>query len=307
MGWTRYDNGPGTLLPAVPVKTVRLRLTNRKFFEKNLTKNFYAASRFFRGDFLRNIFDSHAHYDSEQFDSDREQLLGWVLPEQGVVGIVNMAADLQSCQTTLELTRRYNYICGAAGVHPEEARELPEDWLSQVRRYLQEPKMVAVGEIGLDYHWLDACPKERQQEVFAAQLELAQELALPVVIHDREAHGDTVEFLRKYRPRGVVHCFSGSWETAREILGLGMYIGLGGVVTFKNARHAVEVAQNIPLDRLLLETDAPYMAPVPHRGKRNDSSLIPLVAEKIGELRGLEAQAVLDITAENAARLFGLG
>ena len=136
---------------------------------------------------------------------------------------------------------------------------------------------------------------------------LAQELALPVVVHDREAHGDTVEFLRKYQPRGVVHCFSGSWETAREILGLGMYIGLGGVVTFKNARHAVEVAQNIPLDRLLLETDAPYMAPVPHRGKRNDSSLIPLVAEKIGELRGLEAQAVLDITAENAARLFGLG
>ena len=256
---------------------------------------------------MRNIFDSHAHYDSEQFDSDREQLLGWVLPEQGVVGIVNMAADLQSCQTTLELTRRYDYICGAAGVHPEEARELPEDWLSQVRRYLQEPKMVAVGEIGLDYHWLDACPKERQQEVFAAQLELAQELVLPVVVHDREAHGDTVEFLRKYRPRGVVHCFSGSWETAREILGLGMYIGLGGVVTFKNARHAVEVAQNIPLDRLLLETDAPYMAPVPHRGKRNDSSLIPLVAEKIGELRGLEAQAVLDITAENAARLFGLG
>ena len=250
----------------MPVKAVRLRLTNRKFFEKNLTKNFYAASRFFRGDFLRNIFDSHAHYDSEQFD-----------------------------------------ICGAAGVHPEEARELPEDWLSQVRRYLQEPKMVAVGEIGLDYHWLDACPKERQQEVFAAQLELAQKLALPVVVHDREAHGDTVEFLRKYRPRGVVHCFSGSWETAREILGLGMYIGLGGVVTFKNARHAVEVAQNIPLDRLLLETDAPYMAPVPHRGKRNDSSLIPLVAEKIGELRGLEAQAVLDITAENAARLFGLG
>ena len=146
----------------MPVKAVRLRLTNRKFFEKNLTKNFYAALRFFRGDFLRNIFDSHAHYDSEQFDSDREQLLGWVLPEQGVVGIVNMAADLQSCQTTLELTRRYDYICGAAGVHPEEARELPEDWLSQVRRYLQEPKMVAVGEIGLDYHWLDACPKERQ-------------------------------------------------------------------------------------------------------------------------------------------------
>ena len=255
---------------------------------------------------MRNIFDSHAHYDSEQFDSDREQLLGWVLPEQGVVGIVNMAADLQSCQTTLELTRRYDYICGAAGVHPEEARELPEDWLSQVRRYLQEPKMVAVGEIGLDYHWLDACPKDRQQEVFADQLELARELSLPVVVHDREAHADTLSFLRQYRPAGVVHCFSGSWETAREILGLGMYIGLGGVVTFKNARHAVEVAQNIPLDRLLLETDAPYMAPVPFRGKRNDSSLIAYVAERIGEVRGQPAEEILQAAEANARRLFAI-
>ena len=256
---------------------------------------------------MRNIFDSHAHYYSHQFNSDREQLLGWTLQEKGVVGIVNMGSDLESCYATLELARRYDYIWGGVGIHPEDALNLPEDWLGQIQEMLKEPKMVAVGEIGLDYHWLDACPKERQQEVFAAQLELAQKLALPVVVHDREAHGDTVEFLRKYRPRGVVHCFSGSWETARDILSLGMYIGLGGVVTFKNARHAVEVAQNIPLDRLLLETDAPYMAPVPHRGKRNDSSLIPLVAEKIGELRGLEAQAVLDITAENAARLFGLG
>lgn len=254
-----------------------------------------------------SIFDSHAHYDDSQFDPDREELLGHILPEKGVSGIINMAADLKSCQTTWELTQRYGYVYGAAGIHPEEARDLPHDWLEQVRAWLGRPKMVAVGEIGLDYHWLDACPKYRQQEVFADQLELAKELSLPVVVHDREAHADTLSFLRQYRPAGVVHCFSGSWETAREILGLGMYIGLGGVVTFKNARHAVEVAQNIPLDRLLLETDAPYMAPVPHRGKRNDSSLIPLVAEKIGELRGLEAQAVLDITAENAARLFGLG
>ena len=254
-----------------------------------------------------SIFDSHAHYDDSQFDPDREELLGHILPEKDVSGVINMAADLASCQTTWELTQRYGYVYGAAGIHPEEARDLPHDWLEQVRAWLGRPKMVAVGEIGLDYHWLDACPKDRQQEVFADQLELARELSLPVVVHDREAHADTLSFLRQYRPAGVVHCFSGSWETAREILGLGMYIGLGGVVTFKNARHAVEVAQNIPLDRLLLETDAPYMAPVPHRGKRNDSSLIPLVAEKIGELRGLEAQAVLDITAENAARLFGLG
>ena len=255
---------------------------------------------------MRNIFDSHAHYDSEQFDSDREQLLGWTLPEKGVTGIVNMAANLESCQTTLELTRRYDFIWGAAGVHPEDARDLPEDWLEQVRRFLEEPKMAAVGEIGLDYHWLDECPKDRQREVFEAQLRLAKEMALPVVVHDREAHADTLEFLKKYRPAGVVHCFSGSWETAREILGLGMYIGLGGVVTFKNARHAVEVAQNIPLERLVLETDAPYMAPVPYRGKRNDSSLIAYVAEKIGGLRGMDPQEVLDITAENTRRLFGI-
>ena len=256
---------------------------------------------------MRNIFDSHAHYDSRQFDGDREQLLGWTLQEKGVTGIVNMASNLESCQTTWELTRRYDYVFGGAGIHPEDARDLPEDWLEQVRRYLQDPKMLAVGEIGLDYHWLDACPKDRQQEVFATQLELARELALPVVVHDREAHADTLEFLKKYKPAGVVHCFSGSWETAREILDLGMYIGLGGVVTFKNARHAVEVARNIPLERLVLETDAPYMAPVPYRGKRNDSSLIAFVAEKIGELRGMEAQAVLDVTAENTRRLFNLG
>ena len=224
-----------------------------------------------------------------------------------MVGIVNMGSDLESCYATLELTRRYDYIWGGVGIHPEDALDLPEDWLGQIQEMLKEPKIVAVGEIGLDYHWLDACPKDRQQEVFATQLELARELALPVAVHDREAHADTLEFLKKYKPAGVVHCFSGSWETAREILDLGMYIGLGGVVTFKNARHAVEVARNIPLERLVLETDAPYMAPVPYRGKRNDSSLIAFVAEIIGELRGMEAQAVLDITAENTRRLFNLG
>ena len=256
---------------------------------------------------MRNIFDSHAHYDDSQFNPDREELLGRGLPQAGVTEVVNMAADLASCQTTWELTQRYDYFWGAAGIHPEEARDLPEDWLAQVTGWLKKPKMVAVGEIGLDYHWLDACPKERQQEVFDQQLELANKLSLPVVVHDREAHADTLAFLRKHRPQGVLHCFSGSWETAKEVLGLGMYIGLGGVVTFKNARHPVEVAQNVPLDRLLLETDCPYMAPVPHRGKRNDSSLIPLVAEKIGELRGMDLQEILDITQENAKRLFHIG
>ena len=253
-----------------------------------------------------SIFDSHAHYDDPQFDGDREELLGWILPERGVTGIINMGADLATSRTTLELTRRYDYVYGGAGIHPEEAKDLPDDWLNQLREFFLDPKMVAVGEIGLDYHWLDECPKDRQKEVFAAQLELARELSIPVVIHDREAHRDVLEFLQKSRPEGVVHCFSGSWETAKEILKLGMYIGLGGVVTFKNARHALDVAREIPLDRLLLETDAPYMAPVPYRGKPNDSSLIALVAEKIGELRGIPPQEVLDASADNARRLFGI-
>ena len=255
---------------------------------------------------MRNIFDSHAHYNSRQFDSDREQLLGWTLQEKGVVGIVNMGSDLESCYATLELARRYDYIWGGVGIHPEDALDLPEDWLGQIQEMLKEPKIVAVGEIGLDYHWLDACPKDRQQEVFADQLELARELSLPVVVHDREAHADTLSFLRQYRPAGVVHCFSGSWETAKEILNLGMYIGLGGVVTFKNARHPVEVAKNIPLDRLLLETDCPYMAPVPFRGKRNDSSLIAYVAERIGEVRGQPAEEILQAAEANARRLFAI-
>lgn len=250
------------------------------------------------------IFDSHAHYDDEQFDPDREELLGKRLPEAGVCGILNMGADLQGCRDTVALTEQYDYVYGAVGIHPECAKELPDDWLSLLRELLRKEKIVAVGEIGLDYHWLDACPKARQQEVFTAQLELAKELSLPVAVHDREAHADTLELLKRYRPQGVVHCFSGSVEMAREVLKLGMYLGIGGVVTFKNARHAVEVAKEIPLDRLLLETDAPYMAPAPYRGKRNDSSLIVYVAKRISELRGEAPEVILRAAAENARRLF---
>ncbi len=250
------------------------------------------------------IFDSHAHYDDKQFDRDREELLSKTLPEKGVCGVINMGADFQGCYDTVALTEQYGYIYGAVGIHPECAADLPSDWLETVEKLLQEEKIVAVGEIGLDYHWLDECPKDRQQEVFAAQLELANRLSLPVAVHDREAHGDVLEFLKKYRPQGVVHCFSGSWETAQEILKLGMYLGLGGAVTFKNARHALDVAKNMPLDRLLLETDAPYMAPEPCRGKRNDSSLILHVARRIAELHGETAETILRAGAENARRLF---
>ncbi len=252
------------------------------------------------------IFDSHAHYDDEQFDKDREELLGKTLPKKGVCRVLNMGADLAGCRDTLALTQEYDYIYGAVGIHPECAKELPADWLSQLRSLLKEEKIVAIGEIGLDYHWLEECPKDRQKEVFEAQLALSKELSLPVAVHDREAHGDTLELLKKYRPQGVVHCFSGSPEMAREVLGLGMYLGFGGVVTFKNALRSREVAKEIPLDRLLLETDAPYMAPEPFRGKRNDSSLIFHVAEKIGELRGISPEIVLTAARENAGRLFGI-
>lgn len=250
------------------------------------------------------IFDSHAHYDDERFDADRETLLGSVLPEKGVCGILNMGADLSGCYDTLTLTQTYDYIYGAVGIHPECAKELPEDWLFQIEALAAKKKIVAIGEIGLDYHWLEDCPKLRQQEVFRAQLELAGRLSMPVAVHDREAHGDTLKFLKKYRPQGVVHCFSGSVEMAKELCGLGMYLGLGGTVTFQNARHSVQVAREIPLDRLLLETDAPYMAPVPYRGKRNDSSLIIFVAEKIAEIRGVTPELILQASLENTKRLF---
>lgn len=255
---------------------------------------------------LTGIFDTHAHYDSEQFDKDREALLGSTLPEAGVCGIINMGADLKGCRDTVALTEQYPFVYGAVGIHPECARELPGDWLSQIREMLRGEKIVAIGEIGLDYHWLDECPKERQQEVFAVQLELSKELSLPVAVHDREAHGDTLAFLQRYRPQGVVHCFSGSVEMARELLKLDLYLGIGGVVTFKNARHLIDVVREMPLDRLLLETDAPYMAPVPCRGKRNDSSLIRYVAERIGEIRGETPEKILATAAENAQRLFGI-
>ena len=251
------------------------------------------------------IFDSHAHYDDSAFDSDREELLA-MLPQKGVCHVINAGASLKGSAASIALAEKYEYFHAAAGIHPEDAFGLPEDWQEQLKKMLAHPKVVAVGEIGLDYYYEDACPREIQQQVFEAQLKLAKELDLPVIIHDREAHGDTMEFLRKYRPRGVVHCFSGSAEMAKEVVSLGMYVGLGGVVTFKNARHPLEVAAVVPPDRLLNETDAPYMAPVPYRGKRCDSTLIPYSAAKIGEIKGVSAQEVLSWGKENAARLFGI-
>lgn len=250
-----------------------------------------------------NIFDSHAHYDDPAFDEDREQLLA-TLPGMGVNRVIDCGADLASSRHAAELAERYPYFYAAAGIHPEEAHDLPDDWREQLRSLLARPKMVAVGEIGLDYHFGENPPREVQKDVFEKHILLANALGLPVIIHDREAHGDTMELLHKLKPRGVVHCFSGSVEMAKEVLRLGMYVGLGGAVTFKNARVPVEVAKMVPPDRLLLETDCPYMAPVPCRGKRNDSSLIAYTAERIAEVRGENAQELIDRAAANASRLF---
>ena len=182
---------------------------------------------------------------------------------------------------------------------------LPENYIEALRRMAQDKKCVAIGEIGLDYYWRQD-NKDLQKKVFEEQILLAQELSLPIIVHDREAHEDTLNILKKYKPKGVLHCFSGSAETAKEILKLGMYIGLGGAVTFKNARKPVEVAEMLPLDRLLLETDCPYMAPVPMRGKRNNSAYIQYVAEKIGKIKGIDPQEITDNATENVKKLFGI-
>lgn len=249
------------------------------------------------------IFDSHAHYDAEAFDEDRDALLA-SLPGKNVAGVVNAASDAASAQKSVWLAEKYPFLWAAAGIHPEEAAGAGEEDLAICRRLLGHPRVVAVGEIGLDYHYEDACPRETQLLWFRRQLALAVELDKPVIVHDREAHEDVLRLLEEFRPRGVVHCFSGSVEMMRQVVRMGMYIGLGGAVTFKNARKPVEVAAAVPADRLLLETDAPYMAPVPFRGRRCDSSLIACTAERIAEIRGVEMTELLEQTARNARTLF---
>lgn len=250
------------------------------------------------------IFDTHAHYDDEKFDEDRSELLR-SLNQNGVAGIIDCGCDRRSSLEAIRLSEKFDFVFAAIGLHPHEASEAKESDYEELRRLYSKPKVVAVGEIGLDYHY-DFSPREVQLEAFERQIALANELSLPIIVHDREAYEDTLRLLQKYRPKGVVHCFSGSVETAKEILKLGMYIGLGGAVTFKNARKPLEVAALVPDDRLLLETDCPYMAPVPFRGKRCDSSMIATTAEKIAEVRSTEAQILINQCRNNAKALFGV-
>lgn len=254
---------------------------------------------------LHGIFDSHAHYDDTQFDPDRRELLDEILPACGIAGIVNIGNDYRSIAQGLELAKKYDYITCALGHHPHSAKDVKEDYLTELRELLSHPKAVAVGEIGLDYHY-DYSPREVQKRVFREQLELARELDMPVVIHSREATEDTLALLREYRPAGVVHCFSGSAQTAKEILKLDMYLGFTGVVTFKGAKKALEAVAVVPPERLLIETDCPYMAPVPKRGERCDSSLLPYTIAAIAAVKGMGEQALVDITAQNARDVYRL-
>ena len=253
---------------------------------------------------LTGIFDSHAHYDQKRFDADRAEVIA-ALPAAGVTRVLNAACDLPSTHEGIALAEAYPFFWCSAGVHPHEAEDAPADYLEQLKELVKHPKVVAIGEIGLDYHY-DFSPRDIQRRVFEEQLILAKELDLPVIIHDREAHGETMELLTRYRPKGVVHCFSGSAEMARQVVELGMYVGFTGTVTFKNARKPLEAVAAVPADRLLMETDCPYMAPEPLRGRRCDSSMLPYTAAAMAAAKGMTPQQLADAAAANACRLFGI-
>ena len=250
------------------------------------------------------LFDTHAHMDDRAFDTDREELLA-SLPQQGLGLVLNPGCSLASSRNVDKLTRKYDYLYGAVGSHPDAADEVNEAVLEEYRTICREnPKIKAIGEIGLDYHYEDI-PRDIQQRAFRMQMELARELGMPVIIHEREAHEDGMKIVEEFPDvTGVFHCYSGSLEMAKWLINRGWYIGFTGVLTFKNARKAVEVASGIPLDRIVLETDCPYMSPEPFRGKRNDPGKLYRMAEKLAEIRGLTVEEVQKITVENGKRLY---
>ncbi len=250
------------------------------------------------------IFDTHAHFDDERFNADREELFTTLNSFCGVGGIINCGCDIPSSEKSIEFSKKFPFLYAAVGFHPEFAANNDCD-LAKLEELLKQEKVVAVGEIGLDYYW-DKENKQRQKEIFVKQIKLAQKHKKPVIIHDRDAHEDTLNILKEYKPKGVLHCFSGSSEMAKEVVKLGMYIGVGGVLTFKNNKKLPEVVKSIPLTRILLETDAPYMAPEPFRGKTNHSGLIIYVAQKLAEILNISQEEVLKQTYQNAQNLFGL-
>lgn len=253
------------------------------------------------------IIDTHAHYDDEKFGEDREFIVNQ-LKENGIELVVNVGASMKTSENTIELTKEYDFFYGAVGVHPNETAELNEDKLELLRSYLHLPKIVAVGEIGLDYYW-DEPKREIQKHWFTRQLDLAKEEQMPIIIHSRDAAKDTLDILgsKEYESvRGVIHCFSYGIEMAREYLNRDYFLGIGGVVTFNNAKKLKEVVQYAPLDQLVLETDCPYLTPVPNRGKRNSSLYLPYVVEEIAALKNVSAEKVIQITNQNAKKLYRL-
>lgn len=252
------------------------------------------------------IFESHAHYDAHQFDEDREELLG-SMQENGVGTVINVCADWDSVTEVVEMAQSYPIMYAAVGLHPDEVGDLDEERFEYLKSQCQKEKVVAVGEIGLDYYW-DNESHDVQKKWFVKQLELARDLDLPVIIHSRDAAEDTLKIMKEYAQglRGVIHCFSYSKELAEEYVKMGFYIGIGGVVTFKNGKKLKEVAEAVPLERILLETDCPYLAPEPYRGKRNSSLYIPHVAQAIADIKGSTYEEVVAQTEQNAKVLFGI-
>ena len=251
------------------------------------------------------IFETHAHYDDERFEEDRDALIT-SMPGRGVGAIINVGASIESTKTTLALSEKYPFVYAAVGVHPSDISGLNEETFAWLKEQTKKEKVAAVGEIGLDYYW-DASTKAKQERMFRAQLELALELDLPVIVHDREAHGDSLRIVCDYPAlRGVFHCYSGSVEMARELLRRGWYLGFDGPITYKNAAKAPEVIAACPAERILLETDSPYLAPVPNRGKRNDSRNLPFIAARVAEIKGMTIDQVAEVTLQNGKKLFDL-
>lgn len=253
------------------------------------------------------LFDTHAHLNAPEFDEDRDAVIARA-QENGVSTIVNIGFNAQTIPTCLELAERYDFIYAAVGWHPQDAKDMTDEHLEWIAELSRHPKVVGLGEMGLDYYW-DTSPRDVQAKVFRKQIRLAKKLQLPIIIHNRDAHQDVLTILREEKAAevgGIMHCFSGSWETAKMALDMNFYISFGGPLTFKNARQPKEVAAKVPLDRLLIETDCPYLTPHPFRGKRNESGYVRYVAEEMANLHGLTYEEMAEITAANARKLFRL-
>lgn len=251
------------------------------------------------------LFDTHAHLDDRRYDGDRSEVIS-SLPHEGVALVCNIGADLEGSRAAIALAQQYPFVYASVGVHPYDAEEMTEADLEELRQLAASPKVVALGEIGLDYHW-EECRREEQKYWFSRQMELAGELDLPVIIHDRDAHADTLSVLRQFpKVKGIMHCYSGSAEMAKEVLELGYYISFSGTVTYKNARKVAEAALIVPDDRILIETDSPYLSPDGYRGKRNEPKRVEVTCRKLAELRGVSFEEMAALTMENGKRIYGI-